>query len=276
MKKFIATTNDHGRTIIKFVNKMFPGIPKSRMERTFRQKDIKINGKRINDKKTVIQTGDIIIVYALVSEKPAVTEPVKADINFNTIYEDDNILIVDKKPGVAIHDEKNSLDRQVLAYLKFVKKDSFTPSHVGRIDKRTSGIMIYGKTYETVKMLNEHAFAQKKVYEFKSDLSKDITTDFKITHDEDYQREKCGAIGKETKTIFWIENNKKYAELVTGRKHQIRATLSKLGVPIYGDKKYGGKTATRMFLHATYVKFGGLNGELKYLNGQEFWSKPHW
>ncbi len=276
MKKFIATNNDHGRSLIKFVNKMFPGIPKSRMERTFRQKDIKINGKRISDKKYKVQAGDIIIVYALVSEVNAVVEPIKADINFNTIYEDDQILIVDKKPGVAIHDEKNSLDRQVLAYLKFVKKDSFTPSHVGRIDKRTSGIMVYGKTYEAVKSLNEKADKQKKVYEFKSDLAKDITTDFKITHDEDYQREKCGAFGKETKTIFWIEKGRKYAELVTGRKHQIRASLSKLGVPIYGDKKYGGKTATRLFLHATYIKFSGLEGDMKYLNGQEFWSKPLW
>ena len=276
MKKFIATQNDTGRTLIKFVNKVFPGIPKSRMQRAFRQKDIKINGKRINDKKYQIKSGDIIIVYGLVSEKTVSTTPVKADINFTKIYEDDHILIVDKKPGVAVHDEQNSLDKQVLAYLKFVQKDSFIPSHVGRIDKRTSGIMVYGKTYEAVKMLNDKASSQKKVYEFKSDLAKDIVTKFKISHDEDYQREKCGAVGKDTETIFWLEEGKKYAELVTGRKHQIRSSLSKLGVPIYGDMKYGGKKAVRLFLHATYIKFSGLSGSLKYLNGQEFRSRPQW
>ena len=276
MKKFIATQNDTGRTLIKFINKMFPGIPKSRTERAFRQKDIKLNGKRINDKKYQIQSGDIIIVYGLVAENKGPTGPIKADINFTKIYEDSQILIVDKKAGVAVHDEQNCLDKQVLAYLKFVKKDSFTPSHVGRIDKRTSGIMVYGKTYEAVKMLNEFAAAQKKVYQFRSDLAKDIVTKFKIVHDEDYQREKCGNIGKQTETIFWLEDGKKFAELVTGRKHQIRSSLSKLGVPIYGDRKYGGKSAVRMYLHATYIKFSGLNGSLEYLNGQEFRSHPHW
>ncbi|WKX02520.1 pseudouridine synthase [Candidatus Mycoplasma mahonii] len=276
MKKFIATYNDDGRTLTKFVNKMFPGVPKSRIERAFRQKDIKINGKGTKDKTYVIKERDVITIYALVVEEKKGIKEIKANINFSKIYEDDNILIVNKKSGVVVHDSPNCLDNQVLSYLKFKQTDSFTPSHVGRLDKKTSGIMLYAKTYKALKMFNEKADKQKKIYEFKSDLKSNIITTFKIEHDENYQRERCGKFGKDTKTLFWMENNKQYAELVTGRKHQIRASLSKLGVPIYGDQKYGGKPAMRMFLHSAYLKIFGLEGELEHLNGQEFWSRPDW
>ena len=275
MNKYKATKNDEGRTILKFIQKLFNDVPKSRIERIFRQKDIKINGARINDKKYLIHEKDEIIIYGLFTN----FEPkknIKANITFKIIFEDKNILIVDKKTGVSVHDDKNSLDNQVLAYLKFKQIDSFVTSHIGRLDKQTSGIMIYGKTYEAVKQLNSVNKKLTKIYEFKSDLNQDIITEYKITHDENYHREKAGNVGKKTKTKFWIEGNKKYAQLITGRKHQIRASLSKLNKPIYGDTKYGGKKAARIYLHSVYLKLDGLNGKLSYLNGQEFWSKPEW
>lgn len=275
MNKYKATKNDAGRTILKFIQKLFNDVPKSRIERIFRQKDIKINGKRIKDKKHLIKEDDEILIYGLfTSVQPK--QNIKANITFKIIFEDENILIVDKKIGVPVHDAKDSLDNQVLTYLKFKQIDSFVPSHIGRLDKQTSGIMIYGKTYEAVKQLNEANKKLKKIYEFKSDLNKNIITEFKITHDEKYHREKAGDIGKKTKTKFWIEGNKKYAELATGRKHQIRATLSKLNKPIYGDTKYGGKKADRIYLHSVYLKLDGLKEKLEYLNGQEFWSRPEW
>lgn len=275
MNKYKATKNDEGRTILKFIQKLFGDVPKSRIERIFRQKDIKINGQRIKDKKYVIKENDEIVIYGLFTSTEAKRD-VKANITFKAIYEDDNILVVDKKAGIPVHDDKDSLDNQVLTYLKFKQVDSFVPSHVGRLDKQTSGIMIYGKTYDAVKQLNEANKKLKKIYEFKSNLDRDITTEYKISHDENYQREKAGDVGKPTKTKFWIEGNKKYAELITGRKHQIRASLSKLNKPIYGDVKYGGKKADRVYLHSVYLKLNGLKGDLEYLNGQEFWSKPEW
>jgi len=201
MNKYKATKNDAGRSLLKFMQKLFKDVPKSRLERTFRQKDIKVNGKRINDKKYVIQAGDEIVIYGLFTETE-IKQDVKANITFKTLYEDQNILIVDKKVGTPVHDAKDSLDNQVLAYLKFKQIDSFVPSHVGRIDKQTSGIMIYGKTYEAVRQLNEASEKLKKIYEFKSDLDRDITTEYKITHDEDFKRERAGDVGKTTKTKF--------------------------------------------------------------------------
>ena len=275
MNKYTATKNDTGRTLLKFLQKLFKDVPKSRIERIFRQKDIKINNKRTSDKKYLIKENDEIIIYGLFTSVGP-KQNIRANITFKIIFEDQNILIVDKKPGVPVHDAKDSLDNQVLAYLKFNQVDSFVPSHVGRLDKQTSGIMIYGKTYEALKQLNNVNKKLKKIYEFKSDLDKDITTEYRMIHDENYHREKAGNIGKPSKTKFWIEGNKKYAQLITGRKHQIRASLSKLNKPIYGDTKYGGKKADRVYLHSVYLKLNGLTRELAYLNDQEFWCKPEW
>ena len=275
MKTFKATLNDEGRTIFKYLQKTLSDIPRSKIEKLFRKKDIKINGKRISDKKITLKDGDVIVVYAIYTQDKS-SKSVKASIEFQTIYEDDNILLVNKKSGVAVHDEPNSLDMQVLAYLKYKPIETFKPSHVGRLDKVTSGIMIYAKNYNALRMLNEKSSNFIKIYQFKSDLKEPITTTFNIHHDENMQREICGGEGKTTKTIFFFENNKWYAQILTGRKHQIRASLSKLGFPIYGDKKYGGKSGYRVFLHAYSLEFGGLEGKLKYLNGQEFLSKPIW
>jgi len=201
MNKYKATKNDAGRSILKFMQKLFKDVPKSRLERTFRQKDLKINGKRINDKKYIIQEGDEIVIYGLYTETEKKSN-IKANITFKAVFEDKNILIVEKKPGIKVHDDKDSLDNQVLTYLKFEQVDSFVPSHVGRLDKQTSGLMMYGKTYEAVRQLNEASEKIKKIYEFKSDLEQDITTEYKMTHDEDYHREKAGDVGKPTKTKF--------------------------------------------------------------------------
>lgn len=275
MKTFKATINDQGRTLFRYLTKMFPDVPLSRLEKLFRKKDIKINGKRINDKKYKISEHDEIVVYGIYSQDKS-SQVVKANIQFKVIYEDKNIVLVEKKSGVQIHDYDNSLDQQVLAYLKYKPTDSFKPSHIGRLDKVTSGIMVYGKTYDAVRQINDASSKLKKIYQFRSDLKAPITTTFNIAHDEENMREVCGDEGKTTKTIFFFEDGKKYAELKTGRKHQIRASLSKLGFPIYGDVKYGGKRERRVYLHATLLRFDGLSGDLEYLNKQEFRSRPEW
>ena len=275
MKTFNATKNDDGRTVFRYLQKMMPDVPISKFQKLFRKKDIKINGKRTKDKKIIIREGDEIVVYDVYANDLS-TKVIKADIRFRVISEDDNILIVNKGSGVIVHDDKNSLDNQVLAYLKYKPTDSFKPSHVGRLDKVTSGLMIYGKTYDAVRQLNESSRQFEKIYEFKSNLNRDITTNYLIWHDEDLRKEICGDRGKATTTHFYILDGRKFARLETGRKHQIRSSLSKLGEPIFGDVRYGGKRDKRVYLHATRLKLNGLKGELEYLNGEEFFSKPDW
>lgn len=275
MKKFIAKYNDAGRTILKFIERMLSDVPKSRIEKAFRNKDIKVNGERIKDKGLILKEGDEILVYGIDSDVEKV-KFVTTQKNFEVIFEDNNIIVVNKHAGDAMHDERNCLDDQVLHHLKFRQKDSFVPSSVGRLDKPTSGVVVYAKNYETLREMKENHDKFKKVYIFKSDLPTPITTTFKIKHDEEKQREVCGDEGKETYTEFYFDRTRKYAEIRTGRKHQIRASLSKLGYPIWGDRRYGGKPADRVYLHAFSVQFNGLSGKLAYLNGMELMSAPNW
>ncbi|QKT05363.1 RluA family pseudouridine synthase [Mycoplasma sp. OR1901] len=280
MFEILATKNDSGRTIYKLIAKYLINLPKSKLESLFRKKDIKINGKRINDKTVIVQENDQIVIYGVYDKKEK-GQLFKVEQNFDVIYEDENILIVDKKIGVEVHGSDDSLDNQVLSYLKFKQVDSFKPSHVGRLDKETSGLIIYGKNYQTVKHLNDKITNFEKKYIFKSDFN-EPHREIELYFSKDNLTGKIKASpkpkegSKYSKTILYTEKNKKIAQILTGRKHQIRLTLKFLGKPIYGDIKYGGKKAERLMLHSYYLKLQNLNGDLKYLNGFEFYSLPKW
>ncbi len=274
MKTFIATKQDQGRTLFKFLTKLMPDVPAARIEKLFRKKDIKVNNKRSFKKKYEVQEGDEVVVYGIETEgtkKPKFAKP-----NFEIIFEDENILVLNKPVDVAIHSEKKCLDDQVLTYLNWENEDSFTPSHIGRIDKVTSGLVIYGKTYKALRQLKKNQGSFEKIYRFKSDLDQDLVTEYLIGHDERKQRMCIHPKGNLTKTKFWKEKNTQYAQIFTGRKHQIRVSLAKLGFPIYGDAKYGGKVDYRVFLHSFSTTLKGLEGDLKYLNGRKFICKPMW
>ncbi|TNK92745.1 RluA family pseudouridine synthase, partial [Mycoplasmopsis pullorum] len=143
-----------GRKLIKVLMKYFPSVPTSRLERLFRKKDIKINNQRNFSKDYVVQQGDEIWVYGLEQSEildQEITKSKKRD--FKVVYEDQNILIVDKKAGVVMHSNDDSLDSQIMDYLKFTPNDSFTISHIGRLDKETSGLVIYAKNYQILQEL---------------------------------------------------------------------------------------------------------------------------
>lgn len=269
-KKIIATRNDQGRTLLKFLLKIFDNVPVSRIYKLLRQKDIKINGKRVSDSKIIMKLDDEVIVYGLIRLYKEEEEN-KSQIRFNINFEDQNVLVVEKPIGVAIHGDDNCLDKQVLRYLNFKKTDSFTPSHAYRIDKVTSGIVIYGKNYLALRMLKERTKYFQKIYTFKCDLNQSQIVNKKLRHDEVRHKMVLSKDGKKATTEFIIVNNrKKIAILKTGIKHQIRATLSIMGYPIYGDIKYGGKKADRVYLHASEITLHRMTKPLLYLNNKVF------
>ncbi|QNM93705.1 RluA family pseudouridine synthase [Mycoplasma sp. Pen4] len=286
MFEILATKNDNGRTIFKLLCKYLPELPLSKIEKIFRKSDLKINGQRKIAKSYVVQEGDHIVVYG-VANVESITDQTFDTISydFKSIYEDNNILVIDKRVGVDIHDSDNCLDKQVLSYLKYQPKDSFKPSHVGRLDKETSGLIIYGKTYDAVAQLNENSDKIIKKYIFQSDIDLNnydekhpLVVEFFISKDEKKRMMKATQkevpYSKKAITHFYNEGSKKIAQLITGRKHQIRLSLKYLGKPIYGDKKYLGKKASRLMLHSYYVKLLGFKGDLKYLNKLELFSLP--
>ena len=276
-KKFIAKNNDVNRSLFKYLVNMLDNVPVSRIEKLFREKDIKLNNKRTNDKQYKLQLGDEILVYGLKDIEKEQTH-FESDINFKVIYEDKNLLIVDKAANIAMHSEPNSLNDQVLKYLNYKKTSSFIPSSIGRIDKKTSGLVVYAKNYQALLEFEEKQKFFDKVYQFVSDFNENekIVT---IKLKKDIKNEKMVVdpnFGINAKTIFWIEGNRKYAQILTGKKHQIRATLSYLKCPILGDAKYGGKRARRMYLHSYSIKFHNLANGFEEYNDQIFICYPHW
>lgn len=274
MNKFIATENDAGRTLIKFLEKVLNDVPKSKIERIFRNKDVLLNGQRTKEKKTIVKIDDEIIVYGVRFANKTYT---KTAVKFEVIFEDQNILVINKPIGYEVHGNSKSIDNQVISYLNFERIDSFEPSHIGRLDKITSGVMLYAKNYNSLRLLKENQDKFKKIYRCVSDLDKSIILEAKIYHDENLLKEVVNKeYGKDIKAIFKpIENNELEVELITGRKHQIRASLEFLGHPIKGDVKYGGEKAKRVYLHSYELTIDGLEGDLEYLNGKSFITGPY-
>ena len=274
MNNFIATKNDEGRTLLKYISRLLSDVPTSKIERMFREKDIKLNGARTKDKKYLVKEGDEITLYGV---RFSFEKHENIKFNFKTIFEDENILVVSKPANISIHDEDDSLDNQVLSYLEFEKIDSFTPSHIGRIDKATTGVVLYGKTYEALRELKENVGKFEKYYRLKSYLDKSQTFEGLIHHNELEKKEIISLkFGKETKTIFTVlEDDEVEAQIITGRKHQIRSSLAFLGFPIIGDLKYGGERSDRIYLHSHRIVLKGLSGNLEYLNNQEFIAKNY-
>lgn len=276
--KFKATKNDEGRILFKYLIKSLNDVPISKIEKLFRLKEIKVNDKRNNDKSYKIRENDEIVIFGLKDEIKEVKNK-NVLINFKKIFEDKNILVIEKLNNVVVHGEDNSLDNQVLCYLKYNKIDSFKPSHIGRLDKATSGIMIYAKNYKTLVELNKKTKYFEKYYELKSDFPWDKKhVVFYSIYDSKQKNAilKTNPPGSKMETIFFKDNDKKYAQILTGKKHQIRLSLAKLNYPIEGDKKYGGINANRLFLHCCKIVFHQLENELSYLNETFFTCYPEW
>ncbi|WP_434325444.1 pseudouridine synthase [Mesomycoplasma hyorhinis] len=289
MLKIIAKENDHGRTLLKFVAKILQNYSTSQIEKLFRKKEIKVN-KKPQTKKYIVQQDDIIQIYTNEKLDKLKTQelenqtkkyiPRKIKFDFDVIYEDENILVLNKHINVAVHDGVWSLDNQVSKYLKTQKINSFTPSHIGRLDKATSGLIIYAKNYFSLVELNKKQNSFLKYYIFQSDIEIKKKFEVKIKIEKNEKLKKMQVTNKETATValtrFFSSKNLKIAQILTGKKHQIRVSLEHLGYPIYGDTKYGGKKNKRLFLHSYKIICLNLEGKLKYLNNKTFINLPNW
>lgn len=284
MHKFVAHKNDGGRKLIKYISSLFKDLPEGRIYKLLRQKCVKINGKRITDSNHVINEGDEVVIYGIKEQATIYIYDVGLQLDSKIIYEDDNILLINKKAGKVVHGEPLCLDDQVLSYLKFKQNSSFKPSHVGRLDKWTSGLIVYAKNYKALRELNDKIGFFNKIYTLKSDYNGgDNVVSAYIHHDEKMQKmivtkNPVGLNNQIVKTKIYVDSNKLYAQQLTGRKHQIRATMEYLGYPIYGDIKYGWrkKTNKRIYLHSYKLGFNNLSSPLEYLNGREFECNEDW
>ena len=297
MKKFVIKEQESGLTLEKYVRKVLNVAPLSFIYKLFRKKDVKVNG-HWQDKKYVISTNEEITIYITDDQLQEFQNQNKFEnsnqISRMIVYEDKNLMILNKPRGLLVQPDASndiSLDKMVCEYLSDNQTSAFTPGPVHRLDRNTSGLIVFGKNINTLQYLSEvfkdHELIEKHYLALVvGDISQDGLIDkplYKGSNNMVYVSDKEEA--KEAQTIYHVlERFGEYTLLdlilLTGRSHQIRVHLASINHPVVGDEKYGDFKINKkfyekyklknQFLHAHELRFGELGEPLKYLKNTNF------
>ena len=267
MKELTIGQNDAGQRLDRFLAKAVPLLPASLAQKYIRIKRIKLNGARA-ERDTRLQAGDVLSLYINDEffDKPREDNAylTVAAPKLNIVYEDENILLVDKRPGLAVHPHDGAeygrtLIDQIQAYL-YQKKEwrpreenAYTPALCNRIDRNTGGIVIAAKTAEALRILNQkirdreidkrylaivEGTLPKKEGSLVGVLFKDAKKNRVFVTDTPQPGSKSC---RTDYRVLASRNGLTLVEcrLITGRTHQIRAQFAHAGHPLLGDGKYG-------------------------------------
>lgn len=304
MKEFKIDKFDTNQRIDKYIKKMLPSASLSLIYKAFRKKDIKVNNHWVKQ-EYILQENDVIKIYIndevfKESEEAKKVENIK--FNLDIVYEDENILVLNKDKGILVHGDKNekiyTLSNEVISYLYNKKEynpkeNNFIPSPVHRLDRNTSGIIVFAKNMITSKQLMEEFKTKDNLEKHYvaltfGDSSDSGKIDAPLRKESDKNLvfvDYASPLSKEALTLYnKIDGNYQYSlldvTLITGRTHQIRVHLSYIDLPIVGDSKYGNFLLNKQFskeykyekqfLHAYSLKFKNLSGHLSYLSNKRF------
>ena len=309
-KSFVIKANEANQRLDKFITKGMPNLPKSLMYKYIRTKRIKVNGKRaeISTRLNVGYVVDMYINDEFFEKSETRYDFMGASKNLSIVYEDENIMLLNKKVGLLSHPDDNEYTDTLITRVKRYlyekgeynpdEETSFTPSLVNRIDRNTSGIVIAAKTAAALRILNQkmkdrelHKYYLCVVHgeiEKKSDtLIGYLIKDEKKNKVTVYTKMREGAKTIKTKyNVLKVRNGLSLVEieLLTGRTHQIRAHFASIGHPLLGDGKYGTnalnkKTGYKKQCLCSYkltFDFTTDAEELEYLNGKSFEIEDVW
>ena len=308
MVKITVEKNEDNQRLDRFLRKYMKSAPLSLIYKLIR-KDVKVNGKRARE-DYVLAGGDEIVIYMSPEELDGYRvrkEAVRSRRQFKIAYEDENILAAEKPFGLLTHgdrtEKKNHLANQVLSYLMEKgeydprTERTFTPAPANRLDRNTTGLVLFGKNGEALRELNRMIREKGYVSKYYITIAKGNVRGPLILRDRMEKDSAANTVrvkdegekgGKLMETIARpLANVPGYTllevELITGRTHQIRAHLARAGHPIIGDAKYGNPQVNRMiekkyglstqFLHAYRLYFESGSGILGYLAGTEIRSE---
>jgi len=287
MKTVIIGKNEAGQRLDRFLLKYLNNSSRANVYKLIRKKVFKVNGVRAKE-EYFFELGDKLEIFLSDEsyEKLVKIEvQVEAtDVGLEIVYEDDDMLIVDKPKGMLTHPDqnefKNTLSSKVQVYLKHLATRTFKPASIQRLDKNTSGLVIFGKNYQSLKALNEMMRNReiKKYYQcvVEGVVSKPGEVKGWLVKDEQRNKVRLSAKQQDDKAKYCdtaykpIKRLGKYTllevELHTGRSHQIRESMRFIGHPIVGDKKYGASKEKN-------VNSQLLHGYKLIINGSEYVSE---
>ena len=305
MRELIIGKNDAGQRLDKFITKTLD-LPMSLLYKSIRLKKIKVNRKRAEN-NTVLCEGDTIQCFLAEEffEKKVDKHSFESiSVHLDIIYEDENIMLLNKRPGVSVHEDEdgstNTLITHIQAYLyqkgeyRPDEEQSFAPALCNRIDRNTGGIVIAAKNAEALRVMNDkikkreidkfylaavHGVPNPAVATIKGYLLKDDKQNIVKVYEKNPPRAAKEIITKYKVVARKSDSALIEVELLTGRTHQIRAHMAHIGHPLVGDGKYGinkndrAKGYKYQALYSYRLRFSFDTSEstcLDYLNGKEF------
>lgn len=294
MRDIIVKSNDANQRLDKFISKALPNLPKSLMYKYIRNKKIKVNGKRCVQNQMLVEQ-DVVRFY--IAEEFFEVERdmsfLKSKASVDVIFEDDNIIVMNKPVGLLSHgDENESVDTLVnrMKHYLYVNNQyrpedehSFVPALVNRLDRNTQGLVIGAKHADCLRVLNENMRTHRieKYYlaliEGHLECQSDTWTQY---HHRD---EKIISIADEAQDgykeiqiqyqVLKVYQDVSLVEvkLISGKTHQIRAQFANHHHPLVGDSRYGSKIKQGYQALCAYrIVFSIEDDTYKYLNKMKF------